>query len=134
MINLEWVQHRSGVHQLFSSSTDIKDDQGNLLVTSYAVHRPDGNWSLMLVNRDQNNAHAVRAAFDAPRNRRSSFSGPVTMTTFGSEQYVWKDEGTNSHADPDGPPMTTTVMGGEQTTFTLPKASITVLRGKAGVL
>jgi hypothetical protein len=134
MINLEWVQHRSGVHELFSSSTDIKDDQGNVLVTSYAVHRPDGNWSLMLVNRDQNNAHAVRAAFDAPRNRRSSFSGPVTMTTFGSEQYVWKDEGTNSHADPDGPPMTTTVMGGEQTTFTLPKASITVLRGKAGVL
>jgi hypothetical protein len=130
MINLEWVQHRSGVHQLFSSSTDIKDDQGNVLVTSYAVHRPDGNWSLMLVNRDQNNAHAVRIAFATPRTRESSFSGPVTMTTFGSEQYVWKDEGSNSHADPDGPPVATTVMSDEQTTFILPKASITVLRGK----
>ena len=134
MINLEWVQHRSGVHQLFSSSTDSKDDQGNVLVTSYAVHRPDGNWSLMLVNRDQNNAHAVRIAFATPRTRESSFSGPVTMTTFGSEQYVWKDEGSNSHADPDGPPVATTVMGGEQTTFTLPKASITVLRGKVAGL
>ena len=130
MINVEWVQHRSGVHQLFSSATDIKDDQGNLLVTSYAVHRPDGNWSLMLVNRDQNNAHVVRVAFDTPRNRRSSFSGPVTMTTFGSAQYVWKDEGPNSHADPDGPPAATTVEGGEQAAFTLPRASITVLRGK----
>ena len=134
MINLEWVQHRSGVHQLFSSSTDSKDDQGNVLVTSYAVHRPDGNWSLMLVNRDQKNAHAVRIAFATPRTRESSFSGPVTMTTFGSEQYVWKDEGSNSHADPDGPPVATTVMGGEQTTFTLPKASITVLRGKVAGL
>jgi hypothetical protein len=130
MINLEWIQHRSGVHQLFPSSTDIRDDQENLLVTSYAVHRPDGNWSLMLVNRDQDNAHAVRIAFDTPRNRPSSFSGPVTMTTFGSEQYVWRDEGSNSHADPDGPPAATTVEGGEQTAFTLPKASITVLRGK----
>ena len=134
MINLEWAQHRSGVHQLFSSSTDIKDDQGNVLVTSYAVHRPDGNWSLMLVNRDQANAHTVRVTFDTPHNRQSSFSGPVTMITFGSEQYVWKDEGPSSHADPDGPPVATTVMGGEQTSFTLPKASITVLRGKVAGL
>jgi hypothetical protein len=52
------------------------------------------------------------------------------MTTFGSEQYVWKDEGPNSHADPDGPPVATTVMGNERTIYTLPKASITVLRGK----
>ena len=134
MINLEWVQHRSGVHQLFSSSTDIKDDRGNVVVTSYAVHRPDGNWSLMLVNRDQSNAHAVRVAFETPRKRQSSFSGPVTMTTFGSGQYVWKDEGPNSHADPDGPPVATTIMGNERTTFTLPKASITVLRGKVAGL
>jgi hypothetical protein len=88
----------------------------------------------MLVNRDQNNAHAVRVAFDTPRKRESSFSGPVTMTTFGSEQYVWKDEGPNSHADPDGPPVATTVMSDEQTTFILPKASITVLRGKVAGL
>jgi hypothetical protein len=131
VINLEWVQHRSGMHQMFPSATDIKDEQGNVLVTSYAVHRPDGNWSLMLVNRDQNNAHAVRVVFDMERNRQSSFSGAVTMTTFGSDQYVWKDEGAASHADPDGPPASMTVLGSPQTTLVLPKASITVLRGKA---
>src|SRR5205823_316658 len=48
LINLEWVQHRSGVHQMFPSSTNIKDGEGNVLVTSYAVHRPDRNWSVML--------------------------------------------------------------------------------------
>jgi len=84
----------------------------------------------MLVNRDQNNAHPVRVVFDTVRHRQSSFSGVVTMSTFGSEQYLWKDEGPNSHADPDGPPMATTVTGGRQVVFTLPKASITVLRGK----
>ena len=50
MINLEWVQHRAGVHSMYPSSVNIKDSEGNLLVTSYAVQRPDGNWSLMLVN------------------------------------------------------------------------------------
>jgi hypothetical protein len=134
MINLEWVQHRSGVHQMFAASTDIKDEKGNVLVTSYAVRRPDGNWSLMLVNRDQANAHTVRVAFESGSKQKSHFGKQVTMTTFGSEQYVWKDEGPNSHADPDGPPVATTVMGNEHTIFTLPKASITVLRGKLGGL
>ena len=54
--------------------------------------------------------------------------------TFGSEQYVWINDGLNSHADPDNPPVATTMTAGSGTTFTLPKASITVLRGKvAGV-
>ena len=51
------------------------------------------------------------------------------MVTFGSEQYVWKNDGENSHADPDGPPFAATVAGGPAATFTLPKASVTVLRG-----
>jgi len=53
LINLEWAQHRAGIHRMFPSSTDIKDREGNVLVTSYTLLRPDGNWSLMLVNRDE---------------------------------------------------------------------------------
>ena len=131
MINLEWVAHRSGVHQMFASSADTKDAEGNLMVTSYAVHRPDGNWSLMLVNRDETNSHSVRVQFEDSKSKRTkSFSGPVSFVTFGSGQYVWKDDGPNSHADPDGPPAAATVAGGTQATFTLPKSSITVLRGR----
>ena len=130
MINLEWVQHRSGVHHMFPSSTDIKDGEGNVLVTSYAVHRPDGNWSLMLVNRDEHSPHTVRVVLEDPKNKRNlSFAGPVKLVTFGSDQYVWINDGQNSHADPDGPPIATSVVANAQTTYTLPKASITVLRG-----
>jgi hypothetical protein len=135
MINLEWVQHRSGVHHMSPSSTDIKDADGNVLVTSYAVHRPDGNWSLMMVNRDETNAHTVRVQFEDSRNKQNaSFSGPVDFVTFGSEQYVWINDGLNSHPDPDHPPVGTTIPAGSHTMFTLPKASITVLRGKVAGL
>jgi hypothetical protein len=131
MINLEWVQHRSGTHQMFPSTLEIKDSDGNQLVTSYAVHRPDGNWSLMLVNRDESAAHSVRVQFeDSATKHREFFTGPVSVVSFGSEQYVWKSDALNSHADPEHPPVGTTVEAGSQTVFTLPKASITVLRGK----
>ena len=130
MLNLEWLQHRAGAHQMFPSSTDIKDAAGNLLVTSYAVRRPDGTWSLMLVNRDENNPHTVRVVFEDSRSKRpASFAGPVTVVSFGSEQYVWINDGPNSHPDPDHPPVAT-LLQGPPSTFTLPKASITVLRGR----
>ncbi len=131
MINREWVQHHSGVHHMVPSYADIKDGEGNIMVTSYAVYRPDGNWSLMLVNRDENSPHSVKVQFeDATRKRAEAFSGAVTLITFGSEQYVWVDDGPNSHADPDHPPVASTIATSGQTVFTLPKASITVLRGK----
>ena len=135
MINLEWVQHRSGVHQMFSSSSDIKDAEGNLLVTSYVVHRPDGQWSVMLVNRDEKNPHTVRVIFDNATSKKDAFfSGPITLTTWGSEQYQWINDGPNSHADPDHPPVATTLAAEDGTVFTLPKASITVLRGSVAGL
>jgi hypothetical protein len=131
MINLEWVQHRSGMHQMYPTSSNINDPEGNALVTSYAVKRPDGQWAVMLVNRDQDLAHTVRIVFDDKQAKRSkTFSGPVTSTTFGSEQYVWKNDGENSHADPDAPPVGGSVPETREHTFVLPKASITVLRGK----
>ena len=131
MLNIEWAAHHSGVHHMFPSSTGIKDGDGNVLVTAYAVHRPDGNWALMLVNRDESTPHSVRVAFeDSQSQRTAAFSGPVAVVTFGSEQYVWKNDGPRSHADPDGPPSGTTITANPQTTYTLPKASITVLRGQ----
>jgi hypothetical protein len=135
MINQEWVQHRSGMHQMYPSSADFKDEEGNFLVTSYAVYRPDGDWSLMLVNRDEANSHPVRVQFeDSARKEKITFSGPVAEVSFGSEQYVWINNGQESHADPDHPPASTTVEAGPQTFFNLPKASITVLRGRVAPL
>ena len=134
MINLEWVQHRAGIHHMVPSSSDITDADGNLLVTSYAVRRPDGTWSLMLVNRDETHPHTVRVVFqDAQSKRTAPFSGPVTFVSFGSEQYVWINDGPNSHPDPDHPPVAA-LLQGPPSTFTLPKASITVLRGKVAGL
>jgi hypothetical protein len=58
--------HRAGVHHMVPSSVDVKDAEGNTQVTTYAVRRPDGNWSNMLVNRDEDNSHSECMVFDGP--------------------------------------------------------------------
>jgi hypothetical protein len=130
LINLEWVLPGSGLHRIFPSSSDIKDSAGHTLVSSYAVLRPDGQWSLLVINKDQDNPYFVRVAFhDQVSNRESIFSGPVTLTTFGSAQYQWHPQLRGGFADPDGPPSHSSLSANAATTFTLPQASIVVLRG-----
>jgi len=50
--------------------------------------------------------------------------------SFGSDQYVWINDGPNSHPDPNLPPAAAIIAANPQTIFTLPKASITVIRGR----
>jgi hypothetical protein len=130
LINLEWVQPGNGVHQVFPATSDISDPAGHSLVTAYVVRRPDGQWALMVVNKDQENAHSVRIAFhDASTKTDSAFAGPVDMITFGSEQYQWIAEPNGGSANPDGPPAKSQITATPATSFNLPKASVTVLRG-----
>jgi hypothetical protein len=131
IINLEWVRHGAGMHELFPAEADVRDDAGHVLVTAYAVKRPGGEWSLMLVNKDPSNAHAMKIEFaDASVNHSGHFNGPVTMVTFGAEQYDWHPDGPKSHADPDGPAARKTINVKSGEAVTLPRASVTVLRGK----
>jgi F5/8 type C domain len=131
LINLEWVKHGAGMHKLAPAAADLNDEAGHTLITAYAAKRPDGEWSLMLINKDPSNAHPVRIDFaDAGAKTSRHLVGPVTLVTFGVEQYVWHSDGPKSHADPDGPPARSTLNAKPGEPFTLPKASVTVLRGR----
>jgi hypothetical protein len=109
-------------------------------VTAYALRRPDGQWSLMLVNRDQQGAHKVRIAFQG--KSAENFAGPVEISTFGSAQYQWHPAQTRfmAHAEhaaertvvaytqgwaePDGPIARAQQNAGKGTTYELPAASV----------
>jgi hypothetical protein len=134
LINLEWVKHHSGIHHMARVSGTDMDAAGNALITTYAVNRPDGDWALLLINKDQDNAHTVQVVFEDSRiGRTRHFAGRVRMVTFGSEQYVWHSAGRESYADPDLPPRVISEAGGANARYTLPQASVTVLRGHISV-
>jgi hypothetical protein len=130
IINTEWVKPGSGVHKTFSASGDISDAAGHSLVTAYALLRPDAQWSLMLVNRDQENAHKVHIEFNGEAaGGKSFFAGPLTVITFGSAQYQWHPTREGGFPDPDGPAVKASVNVTADTAYELPKASITIVRG-----
>jgi len=131
LITQEWVEPRDAQHKLFRAASDLKDAEGHVLVTAYAVLRPDGQWSLLVINKDYDNAHPVHIRFeDRDAKSELSFTGPVTMITLGKSQYVWHPNRKQGYADPDGPAATSTIQGVADTIYTLPPASLTVLRGK----
>jgi F5/8 type C domain len=148
LINLDWAQPGSGDHEVFAATSDLEDGAGRELITAYALKRPDGEWSLLIVNRDQENAHRVRIAFERNENPVGGFSGPVNISVFGAGQYHWnpprtrfmahaEEAGrativpyTNGSADPDGPILRSSQSAGKDTAFDLPAASVIVIRGK----
>ena len=124
------MQPGNEVNRLYSASSDIRDGAGHVLVTVYAALRPDNQWSLMIVNKDQENAHTVRISFDdLDPGKAGYFTGHVKMVTFGSAQYKWHPEIGTGKADPDGPPARSAIAASPNTQYDLPAASITVLTG-----
>jgi hypothetical protein len=129
VITQEWVQPVDAEHRVFRAASDIKDSDGHVVVTAYALLRPDGQWSIMLVNKDYDNSRKVRLVFrDGDAGGDRFLEGNVAMTTFGKSQYEWHSE-KDGYADPDGPALKLMVRGGSGVLYTLPPASITVLRG-----
>ena len=146
LINTEWVQPGSGTNRIFPASTSYNDGAGHAMVTAYAVLRPDKQWSVMLVNRDQDAAHPIKIIFNKGDGKPLGFEGDVTTIEFGKEQYQWHPSAVRpmSHpsqlgelviatddgkADPDGPPKTQKVHASSHTEFDVPAASIMVIRG-----
>jgi hypothetical protein len=130
MLTQEWAQPGDAEHRQFLASSDIKDSEGNTLVTVYALQRPDGQWSLMLINKDHDNAHAVNISFQDGESKPQSFVGAVTVITFGKAQYQWHADRKRGYADPDNLAVRSTISADKKTHFNLPAASLTVLRGK----
>ncbi len=143
VITKEWVQPVDAIHKLFRVASDIKDRDGNVLVTAHAVERPDGQWSVMLINKDQEHDHSVTLTFADPVAKQDRFFfGAVDRIVFGPTEYQWHTDsvptGTHplaeqgaerrralrGHAMPDGPPSKSTITAVDpDTRHQLPKSS-----------
>jgi hypothetical protein len=133
LLNLDWVKHGSGAHWLYPAAGDLQDEAQHNLITAYAVKRPDGKWSLLIINKDPSNAHPVKIVFeDDGKETAMHFQGSVKIATFGAAEYVWHSSGATSHPDPDGPASRSDVEWENGQKVLLPKASIVVLTGSVG--
>jgi hypothetical protein len=127
LLTQQWADPVDETHTLFPATTDVLDGKGREIVTAYAVERPDGQWAVMLVNKDPSQAYSVQVTFNLSGGP-AYFQSPVAAVTLSPKQYVWKPAKRNGSANPDGPPATASVNGGPGATYTLPASSVVVLR------
>jgi hypothetical protein len=149
LINLDWVKPGDGEHRVFPARGDISDGAGHALLTAYALERPDGDWSVMIVNRDQLTPHQFHINFhDDANHTAKSFAGQVAISIFGSNQYKWHPASTvfmahaavaaqqevianaKGYAEPDGPAVHDTKEASADTSYEIPPASIMIVRGR----
>lgn len=95
LITSRWAQPGDAPHGVYPVSTSL--GARNAPVTAYALQRPDGTWSVLIVNKDSA-AHRVSITF-GPRDE--SFRGRVTVVRFGPDRYGWSGRGAGDLPHPD---------------------------------
>jgi hypothetical protein len=124
MLTSQWFAAGDVPQGVYGASSDL----GSNDVTSYAVRRPDGSWSVMLVNKESV-ARDVRVVFNGSGGSVRRFAGTVSVSTWGATQYQWSGKKLVPPSPDSGIAMST-ALGGAGATFRLPPESIVVLRGK----
>jgi hypothetical protein len=102
LITHEWLQLGPAPHAIYSASPMVAGETDSLL-SAFAVKRPDGKWSVLLVNRDAARARTVRLRFAADPNA-AIVAGLHDEWLFSRAQYRWIANGVNGHPAPDHPP------------------------------
>lgn len=124
----EWVQPGSGKHGVYPAACKIVNHKGQPLVTAYAVKRPDGRWSLMLINKDPKRNYTVKVQIrNAEGGDSKSLRGPIEILTYGAKQYAWKPNGEHGYPLRNLPPERREVRYASAG-ISLPAYSITILR------
>ncbi|HTX58901.1 MAG TPA: discoidin domain-containing protein [Verrucomicrobiae bacterium] len=118
MLAHEWLQPGDAPVGLYPVATNLGRNRAE--VTAYAAHRPDGRWSLLVVNKDFV-ARPLAVAFSDRRARV-----PKAFATFGIEQYFWSATSASELPSPDAGISHRSLSEGNG--YLLPPRSISVIR------
>ena len=129
LMTQQWVEPSDKVHRLYPAETSVRDSGGRQIVTAYAVLRPDGQWALMLINKDAKAAHRVTIEFDDGHGAvPKAMRGPVQIYQYGPAQYRWGADGESGHPLRSDAPRS--FIADAQGALDLPAYSMTIVRGQ----
>jgi hypothetical protein len=132
LLTQEWLQPGDEVHEISPATSNVRNAEGEELITAYAVHRPDGLWSVLLINKDPKRAYETSVVFRNSLSRSTSgFFGRVDTFQYSSRQYVLGGTQANPYPVRAFEPEHRVVQSRAPipTTMTLPPYSLTVIRG-----
>jgi len=123
MLSREWLDPQGGVHVAYQVRVraNLPDAERDLL-SAFALRRPDGKRSLLMINKDPVRAITV--------SLKPKALGPnaLRLTTYSRKEYQWVAKQQNGHPSRNHPPSTQVIPGDRP--VTLPPMSISVLRSE----
>ncbi|HST53778.1 MAG TPA: discoidin domain-containing protein [Pyrinomonadaceae bacterium] len=129
MLTKLWAQPADEPLEVYTASADILNGKRQELVTAYALRRPDGRWSLLLVNKDPRRAWTVRVRLSDARARGDSYlRGPADLYQFSAAQYRWHSDGERGHPLRSQPPAHFNLGGRQALGVRLPPLSLSVVQ------
>ena len=123
LITHDWLELGSSQHRLYATSA-INAGEPDSLLSAFSVRRPDGKWSVLLVNRDESRPRTVRLRFAGDPNG-AVVAGLHDEWIFSRAQYRWIPNGEYGHPAPDEPPRHRRTRDGS---IRLPPYSLAVVR------
>jgi len=98
-------------------------------VAAYAVHRPDGLWSVLLINKDPLQSYIAQLRFQDSGSIKS-FASSQELFQYSSAQYILNNDKSNPTPIKNDPPSYTKLDADNANSIELPAYSLTVVRGK----
>lgn len=122
LITRAWADDGDRINRLYRAETNLRDDRGRPLVTAYPLRRPDGRWSMMLVNRSR---RPIALSFKFS-NAANPGEPPLEVWQYSERQYCWRHVSAGTRPSRDRQPMRFEKIGWEGRTV-LPPMSLTVV-------
>ena len=132
LVTQEWLKPGDEVHEIYPASSDVRNAKSEELITAYAVHRPDGLWSLLLINKDPKRAFSTNLIFrNTVSGAAAGFHGPLDLYQYSSQQYLLGGSPDNPYPiraeEPDHKVIQSS--NPKRMQISLPPYSLTVIRG-----
>ncbi len=125
----EWLGSPEGAHRLYPAQ--IGEPATASTLAAYAVLRPDGQWALLILNKDAAQPRNATIGFSGTGSGHESWTGPHDVYQYSPLQYAWTPKGESGHPKYSKPPVHFTTAAGEALLLKLPPMSLTVVRGVA---
>jgi hypothetical protein len=130
LLTTAWADSAGGNHHQYATVVSTDGSDSSPSVGAYALRRPDGRWSVLLLNRDPATARSVAVLLQVGEAAsRRPLKGPIDLWQYSSTQYQFHADGEAGRPSRNLPPAHR-VMSEAATPISLPPMSITVITGR----
>jgi len=130
LLTQDWLGAPHASHDLFAVTLNPRQHRGESLLTAYAVYRPDGLWSLLIINKDSSRAYRINLKFfNTLTGITTTLQTPIDFYQFSRENYQLSAKKSDPYPIRSGPPTHQILDKDTIKTVRFSPYSLTVIRG-----